>query len=134
MGAELALFKDIISRSIPQAMTCPCELFAGSDNSIAPHKTEDGDGYYKGQFKDIMSTMASSGYSDDGDRTIELCWQAEQAGYSPIGVTDGGGGIYWAKGKLKELKRTILVGQNSHWLERAKELNPKLQIISLDED
>ena len=131
MGAELALFKDIIRKSIPQAMECPCEWFAGRHETIKAYKETGGDGYFKGKFKDIIPVDASSGYCDDGDRTIELCWQAEQLGFSPIGVTDGGGSISWSTEKLKELKRTVLVGPNAWWLRKAKELNPRIQTIEV---
>jgi hypothetical protein len=63
---------------------------------------------------------------------IELCWQAEQKGYSPIGVTDGGGKLSWSKDKLKQLRRTVLVGQNSHWLEKVKRINPSIQTLDID--
>ncbi len=136
MSGEMNTFKEIISKSIPQAMNCPCEWFAGYDYDhkcpIKPYKTEHGDGYYKGKFKDFMSIHASSGFDDDGDRTIELCYLAEQKGYSPIGVTDGGGCLSWSKDKLKLLRRTVLVGQNSYWLNRAKEINPNIQILDID--
>jgi len=131
MSRQLATFKEIISKSIPQAMDMPCEWFAGYNALIKPYKIEHKDGYYKGKFKDIMPVQADCGYNDDGDRTIELCWQAEQLGYSPIGVTDGGGQISWSKDKLKQLKRTVLVGQNPHWLEEAKKINPMLQVIDI---
>lgn len=89
------------------------------------------DGYYKGKFKDIMPVYATSGYDDDGDRTIELCWQAEQQGYSPIGVTDGGGQISWSKDKLKQLKRTVLIGHRPSWLETVKKINPNIQTLDI---
>ena len=137
MSYEMDTFKEIISKAIPQAMDMPCEWFAGhqykasSSEQVKPYKTEDGDGYYKAKFKDFMKVLAHSGYSDDGDRTIELCWLAEQLGYSPIGVTDGGGTISWSKDKLKQLKRTVFVGQNSYWLKKVKEINPKVQILDI---
>lgn len=81
-----------------------------------------------------MNTYANDGYANDGDRTIELCWQAEQLGYSPIGVTDGGGGIQDTRDKIKQLKRTILIGSNSTWLNRIKNINPRIQIIGLDDE
>ena len=138
MSGEMDIFKEIISKSIPQAMNCPCEWFAGhqydipSGKQIKPYKTECGDGYYKGKFKNFMAVSASSGYDDDGDRTIELCYEAEQKGFSPIGVTDGGGSLSWSKDKLKKLKRTVLVGQNGYWLKKAKEINPSIQILEID--
>lgn len=131
MGRELAIFKEIISKAIPQAMDTPCEWFAGVRASIEPYKTECGDGYFKGKFKDIMPVYASSGFNDDGDRTIELCWQAEQQGYSPIGITDGGGQLDWSKDKLKQLKRTILVGQNKKWLEKVRNVNPSVKTLDI---
>lgn len=129
MSEEMNTFKEIISKSIPQAMDTPTMWFSGYGAKIP----EDSDGrspdYYKGTFKDIMPVCASGGYSDDGDRTIELCWKAEQQGYSPIGITDGGGQISWSIDKLKELKRTVLVGQDERWLKDVKEINPKIQTI-----
>lgn len=134
MSGDMNTFKEIISKSIPQAMNCPCEWFAGYNDyhKIAPYKKEHGDGYYKAKFKDFMNVRASSGFDDDGDRTIELCYLAEQMGYSPIGVTDGGGCLSWSKDKLKLLKRTILVGQNGYWLNKCKEVNPNIQILEID--
>ena len=132
MSGEMNTFKEIISKSIPQAMNCPCEWFAGENSSIKPYKTEHSDGYFKGKFKDFMRVRAYSGYNDDGDRTIELCYLAEQMGYTPIGVTDGGGCISWSAKTLKKLRRTILVGQNGHWLAKAKEINPNIQILEID--
>ena len=79
----------------------------------------------------MMPVYATSGYDDDGDRTIELCWQAEQQGYSPIGVTDGGGQISWSKDKLKQLKRTVLIGHRPSWLETVKRINPNIQILDI---
>ena len=133
MGSEMETFKEIISKSIPQAMETPCEWFAGHNygTGVSPYKTEHGDGYYKAKFREFMKCYASSGYDDDGDRTIELCWQAEQLGYSPIGVTDGGGQISWSKDKLRQLKRTVFVGQNARWLQKAKEINPRIQILDI---
>ena len=125
MSGEMHTFKEIISKSIPQAMNCPCEWFAGMRDFR--------DGYFKGKFKDFMPVYANSGYDDDGDRTIELCWQAEQKGFSPIGVTDGGGQISWSKDKLKQLKKTVLVGQNGWWLKKVKEINPKVQTLELED-
>ncbi len=136
MSGDMNTFKEIITKSIPQALKCPCEWFAGYDYDhkckVKPYKMEHGDGYYKGKFSDFLPIHASSGYDDDGDRTIELCWQAEQKGYSPIGVTDGGGSLSWSKDKLKQLKRTVLVGQNGYWLNRCKEINPNIQILDMD--
>lgn len=130
MGRELALFKKIISESIPQAMNTPTEWFSGRGEKISPNpKGKDSD-YYKGTFKDIMPVLACSGYCDDGDRVIELCLEAEKQGYSPIGVTDGGGGIS-APEVLKQLKRTVLVGNYKPWLLKAKEINPRIEIIDI---
>ena len=131
MYHEMETFKEIISKSIPQAMETPTVWFSGYGEKIQPTKGERNKDYYKGTFKDFMPVVADSGYSDDGDRTIELCWKAEQEGYSPIGITDGGGQISWSTKKLKQLKRTVLVGQNSDWLKRAKEFNPKIQILDI---
>lgn len=129
MCSEMEMFKDIISKSIPQAMRTPCEWFAGCNAKIRPYKEEHGDGYFKGKFEDFLSVYAQSGYNDDGDRTIELCWMAEQLGYSPIGVTDGGGQISWSKDKLKQLKRTVFVGHSEWWLDEAKKINPRVQTL-----
>ena len=130
MGEELALFKKIISESIPHAMTVPCEWFSG-DNEQVPRNPEGRScDYYKGTFKDIMPVYACDGYSDDGDRTIELCLKAEERGFTPIGVTDGGGGIYEPE-VLKKLTRTVLVGDNESWLRKAKEINPRIETICI---
>ena len=130
MGEELALFKKIISESIPHAMTVPCEWFSG-DNEQVPRNPEGRSyDYYKGTFKDIMPVYATGGYSDDGDRTIELCLKAEERGFTPIGVTDGGGGIYEPE-VLKKLTRTVLVGDNERWLAKAREINPRIQTICI---
>lgn len=132
MSGEMNTFKEIISKSIPQAMKCPCEWFAGWDikgkSTVKPYKRN----YYKGIFTDFMNISACDGYNDDGDRTIELCFNAEQAGFTPIGVTDGGGQISWSEDKLKQLKKTILVGQNSYWLTKCKEINPNIQVLHID--
>ena len=132
MGSEMEAFKEIISKSIPQAMETPTEWFSGHNNS-EEYRNPDGRNYdyYKGQFKDFMKIYASSGYDDDGDRTIELCYKAEQKGFTPIGITDGGGQISWSKSMLQKLQRTILVGQNDRWLNKAKEINPRIQILSI---
>lgn len=116
MGEELEMFKEIITKSIPHAMEVPCEWFTYQ--------------YGKGKFKDIMGVYADNGFNDDGDRVIELCLKAEQKGYSPIGITDGGGGIYRPE-NLKKLKRTILIGQCKSWLKKAKEINPNIQILDI---
>ena len=135
MGREMETFKEIISKSIPQAMDTPTTWFSGYCYRGSVDHCYDRTGrnrdYYKGKFKDFMPVHADSGYSDDGDRTIELCWKAEQLGYSPIGVTDGGGSISWSKDMLKQLKRTVLVGQNRYWLEAAQNINPKIQILDI---
>lgn len=130
MGSELALFKEIISKAIPQAMKVPTEWFSGYGERIAPNPAGKSDDYYKGTFKDIMPVHASSGYDDDGDRVIELCLEAEEKGYSPIGVTDGGGCID-RPDILKKLTRTVLVGSNKAWLEKAKTINPRVQILDV---
>lgn len=129
MGSEMETFKEIISKSIPQAMNTPTTWFSGHGAKIAPNPKGRSKDYYESTFKEFMKVYANNGYEDDGDRTIELCWKAEQLGYSPIGVTDGGGRISWSKDKLKELKRTVLIGPNETWLEKAKELNPKIQTM-----
>ena len=130
MGDELALFKKIISESIPQAMSIPTEWFSGCNEKIPRNPEGRNHDYYKGTFKDIMPVWASSGYNDDGDRVIELCLEAEKKGYSPIGVTDGGGGIYEPE-VLKQLKRTVLVGNCKSWLRKAKEINPRIETIDI---
>ena len=130
MGDELALFKKIISESIPQAMSIPTEWFSGYGEKIPRNPAGRNSDYYKGTFKDIMPVYANSGYSDDGDRVIELCLAAEKQGYSPIGVTDGGGGIY-EPDVLKQLKRTVLVGNCKAWLRKAKEINPRIETIDI---
>lgn len=129
MGREMETFKEIISKSIPQAMDVPTAWFSGAYGRIPRDPEGRNYDYYKGKFKDFMPVYANSGYDDDGDRTIELCWKAEQQGYSPIGVTDGGGCISWSRDMIMQLKRTILVGQNGHWLQRVHDINPKIQTI-----
>lgn len=134
MGAEMETFKEIISKSIPQAMEVTCEWFAGCTRGraeVKPTKRDGCDYYYKAKFKDFMNIYATGGYDDDGDRTIELCWLAEKVGLTPIGVTDGGGQISWSKDKLKQLKRTILVGQNPRWLAKVREINPRIQTLDI---
>ena len=132
MGSEMQVFKEIISKSIPQAMDVPTAWFSGYCNETIDH-VRDTEGrnydYYKGKFKDFMPILANSGYDDDGDRTIELCLKAEKQGYSPIGVTDGGGQISWSRDMIKQLQRTILVGQRESWLKAVQKINPKIQII-----
>lgn len=138
MSGDMNTFKEIITKSIPQAMKCPCEWFAGWGEIVPSYKTErdDADGctesYFKHTYKDFMPVHASGGYRDDGDRVIDLCYQAEQKGFSPIGVTDGGGRLSWSKDKLKQLKRTVLVGQNREWLNKCKEVNPHIQTLDID--
>jgi hypothetical protein len=135
MGREMETFKEIISKSIPQAMDVPTTWFSGYCYRGSVDYCKDPTGrnrdYYKGKFKDFMKVSADSGYNDDGDRTIEMCWKAEQLGYSPIGVTDGGGQISWSKDMLKQLKRTVFVGQNRYWLEAVQKINPKVQILAI---
>ena len=135
MGREMETFKDIISKSIPQALDTPTVWFSGYCYRGSVENCKDPAGrnrdYYKGKFSDFMKVSADSGYNDDGDRTIEMCYKAEQMGYSPIGVTDGGGQLSWSKDMLKQLKRTVLVGQNRYWLEAAQKINPKVQILDI---
>lgn len=131
MGRQMETFKEIISKSIPQAMDTPTAWFSGEGERVRHDPEGRSSDYYKGKFKDFMPVTAYCGYSDDGDRTIELCWKAEQLGYSPIGVTDGGGRISWATDMLKQLKRTVFVGQDADWLKEAKRINPKIQILDV---
>ena len=129
MGSEMETFKEIISKSIPQAMDVPTAWFSGACERIPRDPEGRNYDYFKGKFKDFMPVYANSGYDDDGDRTIELCLKAEKQGYSPIGVTDGGGQISWSKDMIKQLQRTILVGQREGWLKAVQKINPKIQII-----
>lgn len=130
MGSEMQTFKEIISKSIPQAMDVPTAWFSGYCSEKIPRDPEGRNSdYYKGKFRDFMPVYANSGYDDDGDRTIELCWKAEKQGYSPIGVTDGGGSLSWSRDMIKQLQRTILVGQRESWLKAVQKINPKIQII-----
>lgn len=131
MCREMDMFKEIISKSIPQAMQTPTAWFSGCGQRIERDTEGRNRDYYKGTFKDFMPVDANNGYSDDGDRTIELCWKAEQQGYSPIGITDGGGQISWSTDILKALKRTIFIGHDLEWLEEAKKINPKIQILHI---
>lgn len=133
MGREMKIFKDIITKSIPQAMNCPCEWWAGwpYDLKVKPYKEDGWNGYYKAKFQDFIPVEAGGGGRDDGDRVIELCYKAEQLGYSPIGVTDGGGGIEWTHDMIKQLKRTVLVGPCEEWFKIVKAINPKIQTINV---
>ena len=137
MGGDMDTFKEIIGKAIPQALKTPTVWFSGyayrdegravMKRCIDPEGRDDD--YYKGTFADFMKISADSGYSDDGDRTIEMCFKAEQAGYSPIGITDGGGRISWSVNMIKQLKRTVLVGHSKRWLDGVKKINPNIQII-----
>lgn len=137
MGGDMDTFKEIIGKAIPQALKTPTVWFSGyayrdegravMKRCIDPEGRDDD--YYKGTFADFMNISADSGYTDDGDRTIEMCWKAEQAGYSPIGITDGGGRISWSVDMIKQLKRTVLVGHSERWLKAVQEINPNIQII-----
>ena len=110
-------------------MDVPTAWFSGYGAKIPRSKEGRNSDYYKGKFRDFMPVYANSGYDDDGDRTIELCLKAEKQGYSPIGVTDGGGQISWSRDMIKQLQRTILVGQRERWLKAVQKINPKIQII-----
>lgn len=132
MGSEMQTFKDIISKSIPQAMKTPTTWFSGYSKKPMPKDpTGRNSNYYKGTFEDFMPVWADNGYCDDGDRTVELCWKAEQTGLSPIGVTDFGGGIDWAEDMLKQLKRTVFVTDSDYWSGEIKKLNPNIQVICI---
>lgn len=135
MSPDMRIFKEIIKKSIPQALSTPTLWFAGCCCNASKLRDPDGrsESYFKGTFKDFLDVSADNGYRDDGDRTIELCWRAEQLGYSPIGITDGGGQLEWGKDKLKELKSTILVGPNKYWLAKAHSINPNVQILCTSE-
>ena len=137
MGGDMDTFKEIIGKAIPQAMKTPTVWFSGyayrEEGRAVMRRCKDPEGrnddYYKGTFADFMNISADSGYSDDGDRTIEMCFKAEQAGYSPIGITDGGGCISWSIDMLKQLKRTVFVGHSKRWLDAAQKVNPNIQVI-----
>ena len=137
MGGDMDTFKEIIGKAIPQAMKTPTTWFSGwtykDEGRAVMKRCHDPEGrsddYYKGTFADFMHIAADSGYSDDGDRTIELCFKAEQLGYSPIGITDGGGCLSWSTDMLKQLKRTVFVGHSKRWLLAVQKVNPNIQII-----
>ena len=137
MSYDMDTFKEIISKAIPQALRTPTVWFSGwacdtqGKQVMSKCRNDEfrGFDYYKGTFDDFMHISADSGYSDDGDRTIELCYKAEQLGYSPIGITDGGGSLTWSRDMLKQLKRTVLVINNKEWLEDVQEANPTIQTI-----
>lgn len=137
MGGDMDTFKEIIGKAIPQAMKTPTVWFSGyayrEEGRAVMRRCKDPEGrnddYYKGTFADFMNISADSGYSDDGDRTIEMCFKAEQAGYSPIGITDGGGCISWSIDMLKQLKRTVFVGHSKRWLLAVQKVNPNIQVI-----
>lgn len=137
MSCDMDTFKEIISKAIPQALRTPTVWFSGwacdtqGEQVMSKCRNDEfrDHDYYKGTFDDFMHISADSGYSDDGDRTIELCYKAEQLGYSPIGITDGGGSLTWSIDMLKQLKRTVLVIDNKRWLEDVQEANPTIQTI-----
>lgn len=137
MSSDMDTFKEIIGKAIPQAMKTPTVWFSGwaygDEGRAVMKRCHDPEGrssdYYKGTFADFMNISADSGYTDDGDRTIEMCFKAEQLGYSPIGITDGGGCISWSADMLKQLKRTVFVGHSKGWLDAAQKVNPNIQVI-----
>lgn len=137
MGGDMDTFKEIIGKAIPQALKTPTVWFSGyayrDEGKAVMRRCVDPEGrsddYFKGTFADFMHISADSGYSDDGDRTIEMCFKAEQLGYSPIGITDGGGRISWSVDMIKQLKRTVLVGHSETWLKEVQKINPNIQII-----
>lgn len=137
MSSDMNTFKEIIGKAIPQALKTPTVWFSGyayrEEGRQVMRRCQDPEGrnddYYKGTFADFMKISADSGYSDDGDRTIEMCYKAEQLGYSPIGITDGGGRISWSVDMLKQLKRTVLVGHSKRWLDEVQKINPNIQVI-----
>ena len=137
MGGDMDTFKEIIGKAIPQAMKTPTVWFSGyayrEEGRAVMRRCKDPEGrnddYFKGTFADFMKISADSGYSDDGDRTIEMCFKAEQAGYSPIGITDGGGCLSWSTDMLKQLKRTVFVGHSKRWLLAVQKVNPNIQVI-----
>lgn len=137
MGGDMDTFKEIIGKAIPQALKTPTVWFSGyayrEEGKAVMKRCVDPEGrdddYYKGTFADFMHISADSGYSDDGDRTIEMCFKAEQLGYSPIGITDGGGRLSWSVDMIKQLKRTVLVGHSERWLKEVQKINPTIQII-----
>lgn len=137
MDGDMDTFKEIIGKAIPQALKTPTVWFSGyaynEEARNVMRRCHDAEGrdddYYKGTFADFMKISADNGYYDDGDRTIELCFKAEQLGYSPIGITDGGGRISWSVDMIKQLKRTVLVGHSEEWLKVVQKINPSIQII-----
>ena len=137
MGGDMDTFKEIIGKAIPQALKTPTTWFSGwaygDEGKAVMKRCVDPEGrnddYFKGTFADFMKISADSGYSDDGDRTIEMCFKAEQLGYSPIGITDGGGCLSWSTDMLKQLKRTVFVGHSKRWLLAVQKVNPNIQII-----
>lgn len=137
MGGDMDTFKEIIGKAIPQALKTPTVWFSGyayrEEGRAVMRRCKDPEGrnddYYKGTFADFMKISADSGYSDDGDRTIEMCFKAEQLGYSPIGITDGGGCLSWSTDMLKQLKRTVFVGHSKRWLLAVQKVNPNIQVI-----
>ena len=137
MGGDMDTFKEIIGKAIPQALKTPTVWFSGyayrDEGRAVMRRCKDPEGrnddYFKGTFADFMKISADSGYSDDGDRTIEMCFKAEQLGYSPIGITDGGGCLSWSTDMLKQLKRTVFVGHSKRWLLAVQKVNPNIQVI-----
>ena len=137
MSGDMDTFKEIIGKAIPQALKTPTVWFSGyayrEEGRAVMRRCKDPEGrnddYFKGTFADFMKISADSGYSDDGDRTIEMCFKAEQLGYSPIGITDGGGCLSWSTDMLKQLKRTVFVGHSKRWLLAVQKVNPNIQVI-----
>lgn len=136
MSDDMNMFKDLIKEAIPQALKCPCEWHSGwptrSYISKLSYKREyhghRSNYYFKGKFEDFMYVEASGGTGEDGDRVIELCVEAEEKGYNPVAVTDGGGDCYYPE-TLKKLKRTVIVGNEKWYLNKIKKINPAIQTI-----
>lgn len=126
MGHELDIFKEIITKAVPQAMSVPTEWFSGTTPKIKEYQYD----YYKGTFRDIIPVQASSGYGNDGDRTVTLCYQAEQKGFSPLCITDGGGGLDEDSiAMVKKLRSTIVVTHSQNFTALIHKTNPRLEVI-----
>lgn len=129
MSSELEMFKEIIGKAVPQALTSPCEWFSGINETVEPNSKKGYD-YYKYTFKEMRETVANAGYDDDGDRTLAICLEAEKKGFTPIAVTDGGGALY-KPNVAKQLRRTVIVCPSDSWIEKIKAVNDRLTVIHI---
>lgn len=149
MYNEMQMFKEIISVSVPGAMNTPTEWFAGS-GADAKTKNQDPESEtlkklvlnarehaHKGVFKDFMKVQARNGTGCDGDNVIELCYAAEQKGFTPIAVSDLQCSNLTYKDTsptwdiVAKLRRTIIVGPEyeKSTFDKIKEHNSHIQVF-----